>query len=360
MKIFFIFFLFTLTLLQAENDVVPTKEKLIFLKNNSSFRGAHTNQILPVSAEIIIADDNFDSISSEFKDTGYGIEIITKNLTWHLLEENTFLLTYYIKVKDEQFKIPDILTSVIKENSVVDSLIITGKELNSKRVQKNNRFCNVVAKKIIVKNHKISKYNEEFNILALELESTMGNLENFSLPFAKEDGIDWINIELPTTKIFYYGIIPNTIKTIEFNYYNPGTEEFSKVQFALDFSKFSEKTSTQIEINPNKQKFPYLKIAIISFLTIVLLILFLKKRKYFYFAAAILTVLFFIYLSKGDTIMIKNKTNIYLLPTENSSVFYTTSSTLEAEVIKKESEYYKVLLPDDKIGWVKESDIVKN
>jgi hypothetical protein len=69
--------------------------------------------------------------------------------------------------------------------------------------------------------------------------------------------------------------------------------------------------------------------------------------------------LVYVYLPNRNFLLQKD-TNVFILPTKSSSVFFKTDSDVYVEVLDSQKGYIKVLLPDDKIGWVNEEDISKN
>jgi hypothetical protein len=343
----------------SENDGTVTQERIIFTKDQQLPEKLYVNQIFAVTVDAIIAEDVFDSINTEFG-TYYGLDILTKHPTWYLKEQNTFSLTYYLRVYEKYLKIPDLDISVTLDDRQLDRITQKGPKARSHTIQPNNKFCQVVAEELTITNHKIDKYDEDLNIFVLEMESRLGNLEDFSLPFVRDEGIDWSSIELPVSKVFYYGIIPNNMEHLEFNYFRPSTGEFKKVEVTFDFSKFGQKTSTQIEINPNKKSFPYLKVLLITTFILILVLLYIWRKNPVFLILALLVSAYTVYMLRDKSIRVKEGAKVYLLPTKHSSIFFTTQYPIATEMIKQRDGYYKIMLPDDKIGWVKEDDVYQD
>ncbi len=343
----------------ADTNDSQSHERIIFSKEQQHPEKIYAEQIFAVTVDAIIAEDVFDSIDTEFG-TYYGVDILTKHPTWYLKEQNTFSLTYYLRAYDRYLKIPDLDISVTLDGNELDRITQPGQKLHSTRIQPNNQFCQVLAEELTITNHKIDKYDDDLNIFVLEMESRLGNLEDFSLPFVREEGIDWSSVELPVSKVFYYGIIPNNMEHLEFNYFRPSTGEFKKLQVTFDFSKFGQKTSTQIEINPNKKSFPYL--AVLMALTFILLfvLLYIWRKNPVFLVLALLIAASTVYMLRDKSIKVKEGAKVYLLPTKNSSIFFTTQYPIATEMIKEREGYFKIMLPDDKIGWVKEDDVLED
>jgi hypothetical protein len=147
---------------------------------------------------------------------------------------------------------------------------------------------------------------------------------------------------------------------VEFNYFRPSTGEFKKVTVAFDFSKFGQKTSTQIEINPNKKGFPYLKVMLTSLLVLLFLLLYIWKKHPLFLILSVVIAALLIYMTRDKSVTVKPDAKVYLLPTKNASIFFTTTHAITTEMIKKREGYFKIMLPDDKIGWIKEDDVYKD
>ncbi len=58
--------------------------------------------------------------------------------------------------------------------------------------------------------------------------------------------------------------------------------------------------------------------------------------------------------------MLKAQSKIQILPTLNSTYFYSGEQIQEVEVLDKREHYRKILLNNGKIGWVKNEDLAKN
>jgi hypothetical protein len=81
--------------------------------------------------------------------------------------------------------------------------------------------------------------------------------------------------------------------------------------------------------------------------------------------AIILSIAFFIFTRPNSLITISGNTKIYILPTNNSTVFYISPNQQSVETLDKKGEFIKVLFKINEqnsktVGWIKEEDIVKN
>ena len=49
--------------------------------------------------------------------------------------------------------------------------------------------------------------------------------------------------------------------------------------------------------------------------------------------------------------------HIWILPTHNSTLLETTTKPIEVKIIGEYSGYYKIITPEEKVGWVKQDDV---
>jgi len=333
------------------------KERLLFPKTVNLKKKIYLNQIVPLKVNLIVAADAFDKINTDINNS-YGVKVLDSTNEWIFKDDNTFYTLFYLKIQERYVKFPDINISLMLDGDIIDTFVLKGERPEISTVEKNDKYCLVLADSLEVVNSKIKKYDNENNILALEIQSTLGNLEDFSLPFAIEEGIDWVKISPPKTTIFYYAIFSNAKEKIIFNYFNTKQNEFRKIKIDLDFSQLEQKTSTQIEINPKKNSFPYFETIIILLLNLLFFILFWYRKKVVYLILIVIVLIIYLFYFEDQTITVKKGAKLYLLPTKNSSIFFKTRRTLKTKFIKKRNGYYKILLPNGKVGWVKKGGII--
>ena len=160
--------------------------------------------------------------------------------------------------------------------------------------------------------------------------------------------------------MFYYLIIPNKQKTIDFEYFNKTKNSMEAVSIALDLSKIEDKVSTQTDLQPkskDKAFFVFLTVAIIA--AILYGVYYFKREKIFLILIAITIVAGVLFLFiPNEEVKIKKDTIVYLLPTENSTPFFKAPANIPVEKLKTSEGYVKIKLEDGKIGWVKGDTIV--
>jgi hypothetical protein len=159
--------------------------------------------------------------------------------------------------------------------------------------------------------------------------------------------------------MYYVSVIPNYQKEYKFKYFNLKSNSVNKVSFPIILADAT--LSTQIGLNPQKSKFFLYKIIAYFALSLIFLLLFLKYRhKLLLFISALIA--FYILYTKllSGSLTLDEGVNIRILPTENSTVFFKTSQEIDAKILLKKDGYTKLLLPNGKIGWIKDDDLSKN
>jgi uncharacterized pyridoxamine 5'-phosphate oxidase family protein len=60
-----------------------------------------------------------------------------------------------------------------------------------------------------------------------------------------------------------------------------------------------------------------------------------------------------IMMQPNEKIVLEKNEKVYILPTQNSTVFKIVSEREEVEVLNKKDEFTKVLFTNKNIGWIK-------
>ena len=260
---------------------------------------------------------------------------------------------------EPQYKLPDIATTLSALGEVTDIAWLEGEKLQAKTPDPNERYCGVVAHQIQVRTHKVDRFDETHNILAMELTGTMANIEDFHIPFLEKQGIDWVKGEPPVTTIFYYAIIPSDWTKLEYHYFDPVKKTYQRQTVMFDLSTLTQKSSTQVDINPTKRGFPFLRFILLLSLLALLFFLYYKTRNlsFLFLIIALLVAALFLFL-KEESVVLRTGAKVYLLPTKNATLFYTATYPQEVQQLGRVDGYYKIILPDQTVGWVKEEAVL--
>ncbi len=331
-------------------------EELIYLSVQSMPKNIYKNQIIKVGYKAIIVD-SFDKISTGFFGQE-GVEILNDNPVWKSSEANVYGTTVYMRVLENAFKMPDLQVTITKTSGQIHQSTLRGKHLKALSISSNKKYIGVISNSITVQEHTVQRFNDTHNIITLALSGYLANFKDMNIAVAQKQGYDALQATYPISQIYYYAVIPNDITTFSFLTFDPDLGNFVNHDIKLNFSDFGQKISTQIDLNPNKRKFPFLETAILGFLTLTAMFFLIKTRHWSFFLLLSLIIGFGSwYLLKEDDVIIAPGSNVYLLPIKNSTLFYTAEVALQAKKLRQNDKYVKVLLPDGNVGWVNKENV---
>ena len=186
----------------------------------------------------------------------------------------------------------------------------------------------------------------------LKLSASNANIKSFHLKKFKTQEIKHIKKDGENTIMYYDLFTPRDTKFIEFSYFNSLEKKIKKFKIKLKLQE--ELVSTQTDLNPQNSKyFFYRNIAIFIFFLISLLFYFLyKNRLFIVLSVALLLLLAFMFIPNEKIVIYKNE-KIYIQPLKHSTIFKVIKTKQEAKILKRQNNFIKVMLKDDKIGWIK-------
>ena len=359
-NIFIVFVLLILSLSQLlafENETTSYKSKVLYSKYTNYPKVVFTKQRFNVSLElsIFLPDDQFFKIATNIGD-GENIELLEKDLIWYMNENNKYETTLLFKAQEENFVFPDIRVTVLsRDGNIFDSEIVIKPKIDFRQIAINQeQYSNIIASELEIKSVKSRQYSNEEIMVLLEIDGIDGNLEEFFLSKYKNQGIKDIEIKDNKQKIFYFVMVPIFEKELNFEYYNPNESQFVKVQVPIDVKE--ELVSTQTDLNPYENDFDFYKrIAFIIFILLLLMLYLFKSKKIFLFLALVCMVYLIILILPNKTLLLKANEKVYILPTQNSTIFKILRNNEEVEVLGTNGtqEYKKVLFKNNQIGWIK-------
>ncbi|MDD3342451.1 MAG: hypothetical protein PHR87_02625 [Sulfurospirillaceae bacterium] len=345
-----------------EEQVYPTQtqtqSKSLFVSMESIPSKVYVGQVFPVKLKAIIATQNFDDVTMEMQNST-NVEIINPNSTWETTGDRTYFNTYYLKVTSTTATLPSLSISLLSNKSSTESQTITLPKLTIVQLKKDALFCNVIADNLTVNKYKTTTFDDKNNITVLEIEASNSNLKDFALAGIAKSGIDSFSENGTTQKIYYYAILPNYQKTFEFTYFDLPTNKFSKI--SLPVIAENDEVSTQLGLNPKESIFEFYKSIAYAVGAFIFFVIFIRRRRFFYlFLALIFFTLFFLDKNPMNNVFLKDNSSVMILPTEHSTIFFTNTKSIPVEKLGQRDNYIKILLPDGKIGWTLDENIIKN
>jgi len=348
--LFLIFFNFLFSNEINESNQTIIKPKYIYLKYTKYPKIIYSNQRfnLVLSANVLL--DKFYIINTKI--TPYkNVAFLNDEITWYK-KKDTLTTTLNFKATNKTPSLPTFIIEVLDINeTIIDSAKINPPKIIFKNFKKNDLFCNVVASKLNIIFVKTKQYSNTELLTYIEISGIDSNLEDFMLHNFKGFKLDLIQNK--NNQILKYNIItPISVKELKFTYFDTKNNEFTMIHIPIELKE--DLVSTQTDINPtNNDLLFYKQMILLSLILILLIIFILKKNKFILFFILFLAIIL-IYLSlPNKKIIIKPNTKIYILPTKNSNIFKITKKDLKVEVLMEKNGYLKVLLPDNKVGWIR-------
>lgn len=340
------------------------KSKNLYVSYEKFPKVVFKKQRFEVILNVIVTTDDFEKIETRFLDLK-DLKIFNPEKHWEYGSENKFFNKYYFKVESKEFKMPSFQILIYKEGKVYETVTLPSKKIKYTDIAtQDESFSNVIADKLEVKYHTTKQYTNNQLLTILEIESIDGNLEDFNLKYFKEQGISSMNEDYPRQTAVYYAVIPIHTKKITFDYYNTLTNKFVQIQSNVILK--NELVSTQTDLNPNKSNILYYKKVASGSLALLFFILYFFRKKFILICIALIfLIIFILYNMPNEKITVKKGSDIYILPTINSTIFYKTNNIQKVELLNEKDGFFKILIKKrnenkETIGWIKEKNIVKN
>ncbi len=310
-----------------------------------------------VEARILSNDDDYYDIVTTYSNEK-NIDILDEDISW-LPQGNedkyTAKITY--KARDKDFVLPTLKLAVSQYDKDIDFVILKPPKIKYNKIAINQeRFSNVIADDLQIKEIKVRQYNNKMLMLVVHIETINGNLEEFNIKRFKEQGVESFEDHYPLQIVYYYIVVPNYLDSIEFDYYNPKSSSFVTVEVPIILEE--DLVSTQTDLNPHEGNLLFYKQAS-SLIVILLFMLFYVKTRYKIFGLFIFIfiIVFIKLILPNEKVYLQKDTKVYILPTKLSTVYKITDKNDEVEILMKRENFVKVLFKNKNIGWVKENDI---
>ncbi len=339
------------------NEEIISKE--LYLEYSSYPKRVFTGQKFDVTLKALILKDHtsYDKIVTTF--TGEkNIEILTQDVVWIKNRSSEYRAKITYKVFDESFVLPKITLTLFKDEEIIDFISINSPEIIYEKIAVNQKlFSKIIANNLEILTVKTKQYTNNILHTTINLKAANGNLEDFVLnQYGDEQGIDSLSDMYPIQNLYYYVMIPSHTKQIKFTYYNTTIKDFVTITIPVILDE--ELVSTQTELNPyNSSVLIYKQIVSVVFLVIFMLTyIFTRKSIYLIFSILFIVILAYLFIP-NKKILLKENIKVYILPTNNSTIFKQLESKKIVEIVNENEKFVKVLFDNENIGWVKKNDL---
>ena len=337
---------------EAQNSAFVSK--ILYVKEKTlPSKILYVNEVIPYKITLLVLSQ-YSALQTEFFSENESVEVLNPKETWVLRNDGTLENTFYLKIKKVNYTIPSIkITANTPEGQ--SQIEIEKKQDRAIFLERKADFSQVIASSLNILDSKVTSYDSQNNLAVLQLEATLSNLFDFKLFNYAQQGIESKSGDYKKAIVFYYVIIPKNTNEVAFEYFNTVQSKYLKI--AIPNISQDERVSTQSDIKPknNMQLYQVLGVLVLA---LVFFGLFLYKRKLLFMLASLFClVIVFYLLSVKSSAVLRENIAIRIQPTLNSTIVLVTKNALKVEILSHKRGYYKVLLEDDRIGWVRESDV---
>ncbi|MDR2904624.1 MAG: hypothetical protein LBU73_01535 [Helicobacteraceae bacterium] len=329
--------------------------KTIFVSSDPLPERLYVGQVVSVTYNAVVTEQNFERLQTSFGSDAEGARRVSGEPRWQRVDENRRSLKLSYEITAPNVVFPQVMVTMIDTEGAEDVALAQSVRASAIKLVANPRFCGVLTDKLEVVDQKADRYSETQNIVAMEIRAPLSNIDRFRLEqFGESQGIERVEHKDGWMHIFYYAIAPAAMSELNFYYFSPESGDYKRVAVTLDLTNLQDADIEHTDINPNKRAFPWMNTILLSLFSLIFVAIsfFTRKIIYLFGAIAAVALIFYIAMREAD-ITIKKGAQIRLLPTETSTIFYATDRQITAAVLKEKNGYVKILLPDQKIGWVK-------
>ena len=357
-------------------NIVPTNEPDISVPDNQVYDKIKVKELLLKATNVpknvvigeifsveIVADTQNDfefEFETQLDETNIKW-LNKKNFQWVKSEDNKYVGTFYLEATSIDAKTLKVGLDLKRngenyQNSSINIFLPKLKELRS-----DENYNHIVADNLEVKKFKTTKFDDINNIMVVEIYGNNVDLSAFNIENKTilKQGVDTINGDFNSQSAYYFAVFKPNKKSLDFNYYNLKKAKFES--FSLPVSVEDDDVSTQIGLNPKQSEFStYKDVTIYSCAVIFILLAIWRRRLSYFFVAAVFIALGIYTYNPFGKAVLKPDISVSILPTKNSTIFYTSRKNENVEILDTKGDYSKILFADGKIGWVKKDNLVKN
>ncbi|WP_233704580.1 hypothetical protein [Helicobacter bizzozeronii] len=357
------FFFVLLALLPCWADPSAEKAKVIYLKalnaQELSSKPVYVGQTISITYDLLLFSQA-KFLGAELLKLPNPKQLKRLNFApqWKSLGNDNFSATYQYKVMGLHAEIPALKVSAFsQEQGFVDTSSVPSIPLQVVDLSQNPNYIGVVARDFQVVSHKVKEYDSQNNILVFEIKAQEANLEDLKIPVETKQGFESSHFGIGESHGIYYCILPKSMRQLSFSYFALTQEQFKPVQFSL--IPIVETISTQSNLKPKNNLFLFSNFVLGFLLLFVAVLYFVTRYKNTSLVVALLLVgalLWNIFSGYKSAVLLPH-TEIKILPTDNSTILTITTHSIPVKIIGSHAQYDKILTQDERIGWVKKTNV---
>ncbi|MBA1433119.1 MAG: hypothetical protein FAF04_05910 [Epsilonproteobacteria bacterium] len=326
--------------------------KVLYLSYDKVPQRVIKGEIFPVTLKALSTIRDFDDIEYEFSNYD-GLKILDAT---PLREQKGkfFYDTFHMLVTGSRAKLPDVNASLIASQEY-NATVVHGDKLNVITLNPKKNFSNIIANSLELQEYKTTSYDNHHNIVVFVATATNSDLEAMHFNNVYKQGLESLSGSYDDAKITYYVVIDKRLEYFTFSYFNLLSNSYERVSVPIIVD--DDSVTTQSDLKPRDQSHDTIKMYIALAVSLIGFVLILIRQKYIYLVFILIPLGYTLYLSiPQKEVCIKKGANIYLLPVSNGTVFETTATEYHLPKEGSVTNFTKVKLQNDKIGWVKNED----
>lgn len=337
-------------------------EEVIYIKNitpdETLDKTYYTGQVIPITYNVMVFNNAiFKGSSFKTPPKESNIQILNPQEAWQQKDDNSFIITYNIKILNTKASVPEFVVEAEYDNSL-SSATSQAIKLNILDLKQNKKYTGVIAQNLKVGMYKAKNYDEHNNLIAFELIAKKGNLEDFKLQGFEKQGIERSNFSNDKSSAIFYAIVPKNLQNLSFEYFSTSLNRFELIQIPIVPS--IDIVGTQEEdLKPKNTHILYSSFFGGGTILIALALAFFFKRfkKFFILVAIIAAIVLAYKIFYTKTGILESNKQIWILPTHNSTILETTKRPIEIRVIGEHDKFYKIITDEEKVGWIRKEDV---
>ena len=309
-------------------------------------------QIFPVTIKLLSTVKEYDQISYILSDES-GVTFL--NTTPKRTQKGKFFYdTFYLLVTRQNATIPPV-EIFLDAQQEYEHTVLPPQKLNVIALNPNQEFCGIIAHDFTLTNFKTTSYDQNHNIIVFSATAHGTNIEALQFQNVVKQGVESVTPSYDESKITYYIIVDKKLELFRFNYFNLEQNRFVSIKIPIVVD--DDSVTTQSDLKPKDQSHEQIKMYIAFGVAALGFVLILVRKKYIYLVFIALPLGYALYIAAPqEEICVKKGAKIHLLPVDNGTIFKVTDTKRlflkEGEV----SNYTKVRLDNDKIGWIRNED----
>ena len=344
-----------------ETQQAPEEEiqaKLLYQSYHDLPSKLFKGQIFKLTIKSLSAKGDFSDINYTFSDAR-GLKLLTPEPE-RKFEPPYFYDSFYFQVTQSRVHTPRIHTTLhFNDGSSALQEEFEGVKIDTVRLNPEDDFSSVLAEEFKILEYKTSQYDNQHNIVVFSSEGKMANLNDFSLKFAIQEGIDAYEADYPYATSTAFVVVSKQLNELKFSYFDINTRRFKDVIIPIIVD--SDRVSTQTDLAPIQKTHATKKLILAAAVSVLGLVLFFFRRKKIFLLIVIIPFYWIIkYSVPTEHVCIESDSNIYLLPMSNGTIFEQVPYRFTTEALGHAQDFTKIRMHNKQIGWVKNENLCKN